>query len=550
MTPLTIKVKKYVDKILRGEIPAGKFVALACKRWEADWSRDDIYFDEQGYLHFVSFAATFSHFKGEKAGTPIILEDWELFIAANVFGWKYKKTKKRRYNIADVYVARKNGKTTLAALIALYLLIYDDEPGAEVYAAAVDKEQARICFEAAKELLKKSVFGEYTQTYRGSIVDPETASAFKPLSKDTKNKDGLNPHGAICDERHAWKTNEIYDVIKTGMGARTQPLLFSISTAGMDTSVPYFEDLQVMRDILLGTKIQDNHFVLLFEPDEGDRWDDETTWLKANPNLGVSLSWDYMRRECEDAKIKGGTTLAAFCTKNLNMWVDTPDVWIPDDLVLKNNAPFDTGQLAWQDCYVGIDLASKSDITATALFFPRFNVARFLFVVPEAKVKEMEDRVDYRRWSEQGWLTVTPGNTLDQDWYISFLLNELAQYKVKCIAYDPWGMWDIVPKLKRYERELMEYQQNIRYMSVPTKHLESEIRKGNLNFLDNPIMRWMLGNVTIYIDPNANIKLDKSRSRNKIDGVVALVDAIGGWLTKEGGKKSAYHDHGLRSVKM
>ena len=145
---------------------------------------------------------------------------------------------------------------------------------------------------------------------------------------------------------------------------------------------------------------------------------------------------------------------------------------------------------------------------------------------------------------------MTPGNVLDEDWYVTFLLNELSRYKVRCIAYDPWGMWDIVPKLSRYERELMEYQQNIRYMSVPTKHLESEIRKGNLNFLHNPVIRWMMANVVIYVDPNANIKLDKAKARNKIDGVVATVDAIGGYLTKTAGKKPAYSDHTLRTIKL
>jgi len=197
-----------------------------------------------------------------------------------------------------------------------------------------------------------------------------------------------------------------------------------------------------------------------------------------------------------------------------------------------------------------MDLASKGDITATALYFPKYRVVKLLFAVPEAKVKEMEDRVDYRRWAEQGWLIVTPGNVLDEDWYVTFLLNELSRYKVRCIAYDPWGMWDIVPKLSRYERELMEYQQNIRYMSVPTKHLESEIRKGNLNFLHNPVIRWMMANVVIYVDPNANIKLDKAKARNKIDGVVATVDAIGGYLTKTAGKKPAYSDHTLRTIKL
>jgi phage terminase large subunit-like protein len=270
-----------------------------------------------------------------------------------------------------------------------------------------------------------------------------------------------------------------------------------------------------------------------------------------NPNLGVSLSVDYMRAECEEAKLRGGTYQVAFQTKNLNMWVNAPDVWISDDDVKENNAPLDAEDLRGEECYVGLDLASKSDISAVCLYFPKYKAARFLFVVPEAKVEELRDRVDYRLWRDQGWLTVTPGNVLDEDWFVDYLLRELEPYNVRKVAYDPWAMWNIVPKLAKYQDQLLKAQQSIRYMSVPSKWIQTEVLAHRLNFMGNPVIRWMFRNVVVYIDPNANIKLDKARSRNKIDGVVALADAVFGWLDETGGEtKEIYKEHTLRIISM
>ena len=553
-SPIT-QVNEYAAAVRSGALPSCLMVRKAVDRWYEDMARPDLYFDRSAFIHVVKFSAMLKHFKGEFAGQPIHWEPWQLFILANIFGLKYRSTKRRKYTYADVYVPRKNGKTTFAAVIALYMLLLDGESAAEVYAAAVDKAQAKICFDASAELVKGVPELEgYVRVFRkGSIVVEDTASAYKPLSKDTKNKDGLNIHCGICDERHAWKTNEIYEVLKTGVGARSQPLIFSISTAGTDTTYPYFRDLEFLRQVMLGIKEKDNHFIMLYEPDEGDAWDDPATWAKVNPNFGVSLGRKYMEDECQEAKEKGGSTLAAFQTKNLNMWVDAPEVWIPDDDVAACSSAFDERELDGAECYVGIDLASKSDLTAAAFWFPKFGVVRYLFTVPESKLTEAQGRgdvVDYRLWVEQGWLTVCPGRVLDEEWWLQQLFNALAPYKVKCIAYDPWGMWDLKNRFGKYEDTLMEYRQDIRYMSVPTKDLESRVLKHGVNLLGNPVIRWMFRNVVIYKDPNANIKLDKARSRNKIDGVVATVDAIGGWLNKtsEQGNREIYTDMKFHTV--
>ena len=271
-------------------------------------------------------------------------------------------------------------------------------------------------------------------------------------------------------------------------------------------------------------------------------------WRQVNPNLGVSLSWEYMENMYSEAKLKGGSTLVSFQVKNLNMWVDAPEVWIQDDDVQRNNAELEIPE--GEECWVGIDFAAKTDIVATAFFFPRLMAFRYLFMVPEQKIQEKKDIVDYRRWQEQGWLTVLPGKVIDEELFLSHLMKELDRYKVRRIAYDPWGMWNIIQRFGKYTEVLMAYQQSIRYMSVPTKWLEAEVLQGHLNFLFNPVIRWMFKNVVIYRDPNDNLKINKGKSREKVDGVVASVDAIGAWLDDESSNKGEiYKDHSVRVLR-
>ena len=546
------RLEAYVTGIMDGSRPSCRYIRLACQRWLDDLKRADLYFDSAVYLKICRFSRQFKHYKGPLAGRFFEPEDWQLFVFANIIGLKRVESGRRKYRLGDLYLPRKNGKTFLSAIFALWFLMMDGEAGAEVYMAALDQEQAKLCYDAAITLGRGSIFSKLLKIYNSRLKTecPQVNGVMKPLSKDTQNKDGLNIHAAICDERHAWPSTEMLDVIKTGMGARPQPFILSISTAGVDVSNPYFSDVEAYKSEMTGAMpLEDDHFFMLYCPDEGDRWEDEETWIKTNPNLGVSLSWDYMRSTFNEAQVRGGSYIVSFQTKNLNLWVDAPKVWLPDEDVALCNRPFDEGDLAGEECYVGIDLASKNDICATALFFPKYMYVKFLFVLPEGKISERSDRVDYRKWMEEGWIVSCPGRVLDEGWYIATLFDQLRRYDVRCIAYDPWGMWDLKHQFSRYEDELMEYAQDIRHMSVPTKRLESEVLKHRMNFGGNPVFRWMMRNVVVYIDPNANVKLDKAKSRNKIDGVVALVDAIGGWLTRTNGRGGdMYDDHDLRTI--
>ena len=546
------RLEAYVTGIMDGSRPSCRYIRLACQRWLDDLKRADLYFDSAVYLKICRFSRQFKHYKGPLAGQFFEPEDWQLFVFANIIGLKRSESGRRKYRLGDLYLPRKNGKTFLSAIFALWFLMMDGEAGAEVYMAALDQEQAKLCYDAAITLGRGSIFGKLLKIYNSRLKTecPQVNGVMKPLSKDTQNKDGLNIHAAICDERHAWPSTEMLDVIKTGMGAGPQPVIVSSSTAGVDVSNPYFSDVEAYKSEMTGSMpLEDDHFFMLYCPDEEDRWEDEETWIKTNPNLGVSLSWDYMRSTFNEAQVRGGSYIVSFQTKNLNLWVDAPKVWLPDEDIALCNRPFDEGDLAGEECYVGIDLASKNDICATALFFPKYMYVKFLFVLPEGKISERSDRVDYRKWMEEGWIVSCPGRVLDEGWYIATLFDHLRRYEVRCIAYDPWGMWDLKHQFSRYEDELMEYAQDIRHMSVPTKRLESEVLKHRMNFGGNPVIRWMMRNVVVYIDPNANVKLDKAKSRNKIDGVVALVDAIGGWLTRTNGRGGdMYDDHDLRTI--
>ena len=551
------KVKKYIDSVLSGKRCAGELEVLSVKRHIDDLEKDwEYYFDEKAAYRSIAFFYLLKHFKGEWAGREFELEGWQCFILWCVFGWKKKSDGCRRFNYADIEVARKNGKTTLAAGIGLYMLLLDSEAGAEIYSAAVDREQAKICWDAAVEIAKMSPdLRDELLFFKKSILLEVSASFFKPLSKDSGNKDGLNPHCAICDERHAWPTNEVFDVLKSAIGARKQPLILSITTAGFDTSSPYFKDLGVMTDILRGVKQQENHFIIIFQPDKEDDWKDVKTWGKANPNLEVSVSLEYMQNELNDAINKGGRTEVNFKTKNLNMWVDAPEVWISDDRIALCNRDVPDSDLRGLECYGGLDFASHVDINALALYFPSIKVVKLFCWVPEQKIIDDNDRADYRVWAEDGWLIKMPGEVLDTEQVTSDILRIVKDYNLKNLAFDPYKAYHgIIQGLDKggLSDILDEYSQGIKNMSEPTKELERMILAEEISFLNNPVIRWMFGNVATYYDPNNNIKLLKNKSRNKIDGVIALINAIGGYMSVSASdnKGKIYQNHTLRTVKL
>lgn len=544
-----------MDRVLSGERKAGLLEINAVKRHLTDLENATemgFYFDEREAKKVFALFTLLKHFEGEWAGREFVLEDWQCWIIWVVFGWR-KGGGSRRFRRAAIEVARKNGKTTFAAGIALFLLLLDGESGAQVYSAAVDRDQAAIVWSAACNMIAQSpALQELAKCWSKSIAVESTGSLFKPLSKETKNKDGLNPSAAICDEEHAWPTDDILNLIETGMGARKQPLIFGITTAGHNMSGPYFARRKLYVDILKGLKAQDDTFCVIYTLDEEDDWKDPTNWYKASPNLGVSVYPENMDSMFQNAILKGGETEVSFKTKNLNQWVDAPKTWIQDEKIQDCDLGTDPDACLEQECYAGLDLASHVDINALELYFPKMNppVLLSFFWIPEGKVKQKEDRVDYRKWNQEGYVYITPGDMMDPEYLVADISRILRMYNVKRLSFDPYKAYHgVIQGLSKggFDDILDEFSQGIKTMSEPTKRLQSDILARKIDLMGNPVLRWMFKNVCIYEDPNENVKLDKRRSIEKIDGVVAAVNAIGGYMS-EPETSNGYMTHGIRSL--
>ncbi|MFP4365535.1 MAG: terminase large subunit [Bacteroidales bacterium] len=538
--------EKYIDNVLSGKISVSETTKKTFVRHRNDLKKGKFVFDASEPLTVMEFAAHLKHTKGRKyAGKPFVLEPWQCAIIYILFGWK-RKDGNRRFSKAYVEIAKKNGKTAFAGFIADYLLIMDGEPEAEVYCAATKKDQAKLCFNQAKAYIEKNTqLKEFSgaKFYTGSVIAERSGSKMQPLGRDSYGLDGINPSAAIIDEYHEWKQNDVLDAIESASVGRTQTLIFIITTAGFNKNWPCFEFRRFCIDILDGVKQQDDVFVLIYTLDEDDDWRDEKNWHKANPNYAVSVETEKVKEQFSRAVNQGGRTEVNFKTKNLNVWVDAPETWISDDIIRENNAKFDTEKLKGEECYMGLDLAAHTDINALACFFPKYKVVKFYFWVPESKVAERKDRVDYELWRTKGLLNVTPGNIVDIDQQIADITEIVKRYDVKGLAYDPYMSYNgtIQGLLKEgFDKILHEFPQSLRVMSEPTKDLDRMLNNKELNLLDNPVIRWMFRNVSLLRDTNDNIKPDRKRSIDKIDGVVALINAIGEWISISYSKKSNF----------
>lgn len=539
-------VESYIQKVVSGNKTAGELEILSVKRHISDIKnskKTGFIFDRKAALKAFAFFSLLRHSKGEFSGQKFELSDWQAFIVWCLFGWK-RADGTRRFRYAYVEVARKNGKTTFAAAIALYMMILDGEEGAEIYMAATTRGQARICWTEAKNMVgKSSALDKKISRWSHALTMESTLSKMEPLSRDSDKLDGLNPHFAVIDEFHAHKTDDLYNVLKSATGARRQPMLFTITTAGFDKLGPCFSMRRTYIDILKGIKDQDNTFVIIFTLDDGDDWKDPKNWIKSNPNLGISLKADYMDEEFNSAINRGGSEEVNFKTKNLNVWVDAPVVWIPDEMVTACRHGVTDADLEGEECYGGLDLASHVDITALCLYFPKLVAAKMFYWIPEAKINEESDRVDYRRWVAEGRIFATEGNVIDIDEQVDKMYSIIKKYNCRNIAYDPAKAYHgTVQGLQKkgFSSLLDEFQQGIRTMSEPTRELERLVSSAEIDLMGDPVLRWMFRNAVAVTDANDNIKLHKGKSQNKIDGLIALINAIGGYMS--GAKPEPYKD--------
>lgn len=544
----------YAEQVRSGAILVCEYVRLAVERYYADLDRaldEGRYFDKKAAMRAIHFIEKLKHTKGEWAGQRFRLEPWQQFVLWNIFGWK-NADGTRRFRYAYIEIARKNGKTALSAGIGLYMLFADGESRPEVYSAATVKDQAKICFSDAVEIVKATDLKNYLTPYRNSIVYELKGGTMKPLSSDYGTHDGLNPSCGIIDEFHAHKDSGMFDVIKSAFGARRQPLMFVITTAGFNKSGACYAYRENVIKVLRGVNEDDSLFGIIYTLDDKSEWDDPKMWIKANPNLGVSLSADYLADQVKDAKNRP-EAVRNVMTKNVDLWVDAERTWILDDAWQKcigTTAPADLKGCA---CWGGLDLSNVSDITAYVLLFHENDRFQLLphFWIPEEKMREKirKENINYDKWVAEGYVTVTPGNVIDYDFVKADILRIVADYDLRTSAYDRWNSSQTIIDLQNEGMECNPFGQGYGSMSAPTKEFEKLVLTGKIEHFGNPVLRWMLASTLVKTDPAGNIKPGKEKSTQKIDGIVAAIMALGEWMTAQANdERNPYENRGLLTL--
>lgn len=541
---------EYAIGVCSGEVSACHWVRQACKRhFDLLDNRYEkgVFFDEQAGLKAIRFIEKLKHTKGPMAGKPFLLEPWQQFIVWSVFGWK-RADGSRLFRKAYIEVARKNGKTMLASGIGLYMLRADGESRGEVYVAATTRDQARICFGDAAEIVKKTALKNTLTVLRNAVVYEAKGGKLEALSSDDGTQDGWNPSCAIVDEYHAHKTSGMYDVLVSGMGARSQPLMFVITTAGSNKSGPCYAYRDNVKKVLDGVNEDDSLFGIIYTLDNQDDWDNPTKWHLANPNLDVSVKSDYIEEQVRDAKNRP-EAVRNVMTKNLNLWVDSDNTWIVDEKWMACIG--DHRELEGKKAWGGLDLSNTSDVTAYVLLFNeggKFQLLPF-FWIPEDTMREKvrKENINYDSWVRDGYVKVTPGNVIDYE-YVKADITKLHElYRVESTAYDRWNSSQIVTELQNEGMKLTPIGMTYGALSAPTKQFEKLVLAGELEHGGNPVLRWMVNSTSIMTDPNGNIKPNKAKSSQKIDGVAAAINALAEWMTCAASKKvSVYEKRGMR----
>lgn len=497
------------------------------------------------------------HCDGEWANKPFILLPWQSDMVSRLFG-TINEDGSRQYRTCYCEIPRKNGKSETAAAIALFLLFADEEPGAQVYGAAGDRDQASIVFRVAAEMVRRApVLAKRAQVVDSvkRIAVPATASFYRAIPADAAGSHGFNASGVVVDEVHVQPNRDLIDVLNTSTGARRQPLSFYITTAGYDKQSICWE----LHDYACKVRdrvIDDPSFLpVLYAAGEQDDWKAEATWRAANPSLGQTVKLEYLERECKRAQ-EVPAYENTFRRLHLNQWTAQETRWLPVDKWDACKGEIDWEQYRGRRCYAGLDLSSTTDLSAFALLFPEEDgscVVRAWHWMPEEAMAERErrDRVPYSLWARQGWITPTPGNVVDYD-YIEAQLADLAeQYEIAECGYDPWNAMQLVLWLQDKGMEMVPVRQGFASLSAPTKELEKLVLGRRLRHDGNPLLRWEVDCVTVASDPAGNVKPvkpERIKSAGRIDGVAALVDAIFATIRHGGDTGSVYEQHGLTEL--
>ena len=518
-------------------------------------SMPEFWFDERAATGVVRFfEKLLHHVKGEWSGEPFMLQNWQRKIIRDMFGWK-RADGSRKYRRVYIEVPRKNGKSTLCAGIALYLLFADDEPGAEIYSAAADREQAAIVFEVAKGMVESAPhLRKLAEVFKRSMVVPSTRSSYKVLSADAFTKHGLNASGVIFDELHAQPNRELWDVLTTSMGARRQPLLVAITTAGYDRESVCWEQHEYARQVRDGVIDDPTFLPVLFAADEGDDWQAPDTWQKANPALGSTIKLEYLETECRRAT-QTPAYQNTFKRLHLNQWTQQDTRWL--DLAAWDacGGGVDAAELRGRSCYAGLDLASTTDIAAFVMVFPPVEEGEPYQVLPHFWApkenlieRARRDRVPYDAWARDGLITATPGNVIDYDTIRAAIEAMGEKYEIREIAFDRWGAIQMSQQLDAGGFAMVAMGQGVASMSAPTKELMRLVLDRRLAHGGNAVMRWMADNMVVKQDAAGNVKPDKGKSTARIDGMVALIMGLDRATRHGTSPVSVYEGRGLRTL--
>ena len=512
------------------------------------------HYDKKKADRAVTFIENLCHTKGKWAGTPFWLLPWQEQLIRDIFGI-VKPDGNRQFRTAFVEICKKVGKSELAAAIALYLLYADNEPSAEVYGAAADRQQASIVFDVAKQMVEMSPALMKRSKLMGAtkrIVNYGNAGYYQVLSAEVGGKHGFSVSGLVFDEIHTQPNRQLYDVLTKGSSdARQNPLHFIITTAGNDRHSIAYELHTKAVDILEGRRVDPTFYPVVYGLKDDEDWEDEANWYKVNSSLGYTVDVERLRDAYREAKQNPADEIT-FKWLRCNMWVSSTVAWIPDAIYMRGNEPIDMASLEGRDCYAGLDLSSTGDITALVLIFPpRDEDEKFVllpyFWIPEETIprRVKANSVPYDIWEKQGYIMSTEGNVIHYDFIEKFIMDLSEKYHILEIAVDRWNATHVIQNLEDNGLTMVPFGQGFASMSAPTKEFYRLLMEGKIIHGGHPVMRWMAGNVVVDTDPAGNIKVTKAKSKEKIDGIVAAIMALDRAVRHEGESRSVYDTRGI-----
>jgi phage terminase large subunit-like protein len=557
--------ERYARDVEGGKVVAGEYIRKAAKRFIKDLNRKDLVFDEVEADKVVKFVEKYLyHWEDKWRGTPIVLEPWQKFILQQIYGWMSKDTGLRRVRKVFVEIAKKNSKTTIAAMISLYHLFADERVKTpKVFVGANNEDQAKICVNTAGRIIEQSPFlydivndgvcdlFQYKENIV-NIVHRERDGFIKAMAKEPAKSDtaqsggkhGINPSLVVIDEYAMADGDNLLNTMESAQGAREEPLLFCITTAGHKQQGPCYLKLRKTGiEVTNGTMDDDSYLAFIWEPDENDDINDDKTWIKSNPNLGVSVFPAFLKSRLNAAKNEGGSKEVDVKTFNFNMWVDSPEVWISGDTWKINSHGLKEDDLRGLSCFGGLEILQGLDLHCFSLIFPNVkeNIHAVLpfFWMAEGKVVENRMRIDCGKWVKEGVIKTCPGDVVDNEVVFNSLLKVISEYNFQSMACGvKLESHDILQGLARNGVEWNPISMGYQGQSTPTAMWEEMITGGKIEHFNNPVLAWMNGNCMVIRSKDMDMKV--ARENGRTSGIIASIYALAQWKTVEANPEAEF----------